>query len=433
MKTTITLFLLSFLAFSQQNTLQVVGKNLTLIGGQNITLRGINYPLIDEGSISMSDVAGYQSYINEAAKTGANAIRLPWYTNGVHWRDGQTPGTLNGYIANGHLNNIIAYCVTKGMVPILEIHDLTCTNDWAGFNSTIMNFWKSTPILSIINANKAHLIINLANEFGTVNWNSNPTTAINTFKTNYNTAVLSLRNLGVNVPIMIDAPDCGTSSTNLLSIAESMNNTDPRNNLIFSAHSYWGAYANTLAQVQTKLNEAQNTNVCFVLGEVAKNQDDNGCGNLDLSALYPQILTEACSRNIGWLAWSYDQDCSPIRQMTTNGNFNTLTAFGNDIVYNTTYGLKSTSGCGATTLASTGFEIEKVNVAIYPNPSSGEFKISTNQNIKKISCVDILGKQIDLQFFDNNAIRINQNSKGIFVLKLEFRNGIIDYKKIIIE
>ena len=38
----------------------------------------------------------------------------------------------------------------------------------------------------------------------------------------------------------------------------------------------------TLAKVQAKLNKAQNTNVCFVLGEVAKNQDNNSCGDLDL-------------------------------------------------------------------------------------------------------------------------------------------------------
>ena len=76
MKTTFTLLFFSMVAFSQQTTLQVVGKNLTKIGGQNITLRGVNYPLIDEGVISLSNASSYQFYINEVAKTGANAVRL---------------------------------------------------------------------------------------------------------------------------------------------------------------------------------------------------------------------------------------------------------------------------------------------------------------------------------------------------------------------
>ena len=432
MKTTFTLLFFSMVAFSQQTTLQVVGKNLTKIGGQNITLRGVNYPLIDEGVISLSNASSYKFYIDEVAKTGANAVRLPWYTNGVHWRDVQTPGTLSGYINNGHLSNIISYCITKGMIPILEIHDLTCTDDWAGFNSTIMNFWTSPGILNVINANKSKLIINIANEFGKVSWSNNPATAINTFKTNYNNAVLTLRNAGINVPLMIDAPDCGTSSTDLLSIALSMNNSDPRHNLIFSAHTYWGDSANTLAQVQIKLNEAQNTNVCFVLGEVAKNQDDTSCGSMDLSMLYPQILTEACSRNIGWLAWTFDQDCSPARQLTTNGIFSNLTAFGNDIVYNTTYGLKSTAGCGAATLSNSSFETEKVSVLISPNPSNGLFTITTNESLKKVQLFDAIGKEVNLKKINETSFELQNSVNGIYFVKIETENNGFIFKKLIV-
>ena len=148
-----SLLLVQTVAFTQQTTLKVVGKNLTLTNGQTIILRGINYPFIDDGNLDMTNPVSYKSRIDEAAKTGANSIRIMWYTNGTHWRDGAqfgTPGTMNGYVNNGHLNNAIAYCITKNMIPILEIHSVTCTNDWATFNSTVMNFWKSTPIQTLI-------------------------------------------------------------------------------------------------------------------------------------------------------------------------------------------------------------------------------------------------------------------------------------------
>lgn len=231
---------------------------------------------------------------------------------------------------------------------------------------------------------------------------------------------------------MIDGPDCGTSSTELLSIAEAMNDADPRHNLVFSAHAYWGGYANTLAQVHTKLNEAQNTNVCFVLGEVAKNQDDTSCGSLDLSILYPQILTEACSRNIGWLAWTFNQDCSPARQLTTNGVFSNLTTFGNDIVYNATYGLKSTGGCGAATLASSSFEIEKVTVSIAPNPSNGLFTINSSESISKVEVFDAIGKKVNFVKSNDTSFELQNPSGGIYFVKIEMENGNFINKKIVV-
>lgn len=427
--------ILQTFAFSQQTTLKVVGKNLTLTNGQTIILRGVNYPFIDDGNLDMTNPLSYQSRIDEVVKTGANAIRIMWYTDGTHWRDGTqfgAPGTMNGYVNNGHLNNAVAYCITKNMIPILEIHNITCSNDWVTFNSDVMNFWKSTAIQTLIQNNQSKLIINLANEFGIVRWGANPANDLLIFKNNYNAAIASLRNLNINIPIMIDAPDCGQSSTEMLSIAESMNNSDSQNNLIFSAHTYWGGYASTLPQIQSKLNEAQNTNVCYILGEVAKNQDNNGCGDLDLSAIYPMILQEACSRNIGWLAWSFSQDCSPARNMTPNGQFNNLTAFGNDIVNNVNYGLKSIGICSATSLSSNQFEVDVASISIYPNPSMGKFSINTNYNIENISCLDILGKQVALKVSSSNSYQINGFKEGIYFLKIELENDSTVFKKIIL-
>lgn len=433
--TLILLFGFNIIAFSQQTTLQVVGKNLTLTNGQNIILRGVNYTFIDE-TIDMTNPASYQYYINEASKTGANSFRITWYTDGAHWRDGTqfgAPGTMNSYVNNNHLNNAVAYCISKGMIPILSIHDLMCSNDWNYFNNNYMNFWKSPIIQTLIQNNKSKIIINLANEFGKVRWGSNPVTDLQVYKNNYNAAIASLRALNINVPIMIDAPDCAQSTTEMLSVAESMNMSDTRNNLIFSAHAYWGNYADTQTQIIAKLNEAQNTNVCYVIGELASRQDVTACGSLDLTPIYPIILQEACSRNIGWLAWTFNQDCNSNRNMATNGNFNNLTTFGNDIVYNVNYGLKSTSGCGAATLSNNAFDLNSKTIAIYPNPNSGKFSIKTEEKITKVTCVDILGKAIELLNLDNNLFTILNPAKGVYILKIELDNNLVSYRKIILD
>lgn len=118
--------------------------------------------------------------------------------------------------------------------------------------------------------------------------------------------------------------------------------------------------------------------------------------------------------------------------MTTNSSFNNLTTYGNDIVNNPNYGLKSISGCGATVLTNNQFDIAFANVSVYPNPSSGQFFINSNDTITKISCVDVLGKQIDLQISDSNSFQINGNNKGLFVLKIELENNAVVYKKLVV-
>jgi len=435
-------------AWSQQTTLQVIGKDLTAINGESIVLRGVNYPFINQGDISLDDAAGYQHYIDEVAATGANAVRIPWYTSGQNWRDipgpqtNGTPGTVDGYVTNGHLSNIIAYCISKQLVPILSIHDddyITCKDNWAYFNSTVMDFWTSQEVLNLIETNRSQLIINLANEFDYVRWGGNQASELNTFKTNYLAAVSTLRNAGVNVPIMIDAPDCGQSSTELLSVAEEMNTADSRHNLIFSSHAYWYGYANSLSQVQTKLNEAAATNVCFVLGEVATNQDGDNpgeCGFYNLATLYPQILTEACSRNIGWLAWTFNFDCSSDRQMSATSSSSNLGVFGNDIVFNTNYGLKSTNGCGAVlpsgntnAISTTGLN----DVQISPNPANTFLQVDAPFENIQLAIVDLQGKTIFQTVHQlHSTIDVSTFQQGVYVITL--KSGLGNYQtKLIIE
>ena len=135
------LFLFFLYGFhAQAISLQTYGRYLKNGSGDTIILRGVNYALIDDGSISLANPTQYQNKINQVVMTGANCIRLPWYTSGTHWRDlpssGGTAGTVQGYVTNGHLSNIIAYCHSKGLLVILELHDGTCSNNWTYFNST---------------------------------------------------------------------------------------------------------------------------------------------------------------------------------------------------------------------------------------------------------------------------------------------------------
>ncbi len=429
MKTKITLFAAMMLfAFSQAQYLKVEGKTLKTANGTPLILKGMNYPILDDGDVDFNVASTYQTKINEFVKTGANAIRIPWNTNGVHWRDVNVPGTLQSYIDNGKLAAFIDYCTSKGLYTILEIHDLTCTNDWATFNTKIMDFWKQTAIKNIINARQDRVIINFANEFGSdTAWGGSTTD----FTNNYAAAVASLRTEGYKVPLMIDAPDCGMASSTLVNnSAATIYNADNLKNVIFSAHTYWVGYANNNAAIDAKMLEMKNSPYYFFLGEIANIQDANACGDTDINHIYKRVLTKACEYGIGWLAWSYYKDCAAQRQVTTTGMFANLTTYGNDIVNNSVYGLKSTT-CYST-LAVGNQMLDMKGVRIVPNPVKDDFKIESDKKVVSVQAFDFSGKLLKLKTTDNHEFKI-QASTSVVNLKIKLEDGSEVTKKLIIE
>jgi mannan endo-1,4-beta-mannosidase len=421
--------------------LQVSGRYLQDPTGANIILRGLSYPMIDEYSIPLNNTALVDARLNEVALTGANCMRFSWYTNGTHYKDlvgagaSYGPGSLNGYISNGHLNHIIQYARQKGMITVLELHNFTGKSNYTHFQDTITAFWTSPAVVALINANEKHLIINLANEFGY----GDVGTAQTAFKNNYITAITAIRATGIKVPIMIDAENYAQNSTSHSQIAPAILAADPLHNIIFSTHGYWDGYANTLLQIQTKMNEMQASNTCFVIGEVANRQGGfpTYCGEINISAIYPLILTEACSRDIGWLAWDYHQDCEPTREMTNSGLFSGLNTWGLDVVNNPNFGLKFGSGaCKAQVLPPYNLALQQENtnfLKIAPNPSNNEIQIfGSDYEIVGVEIYDLTGKlMLQKEVKQTESITIKNLITGTYVVKLSIGEKV-EFQKLVV-
>jgi mannan endo-1,4-beta-mannosidase len=179
-------------------------------------------------------------------------------------------------------------------------------------------------------------MINPVNEAGYVTWNSNNETR---FKIMYQSIIANFRNAGLNMPLVLDASDCGQHLNLWKNIGATLQSFDPKHNLIFSAHTYWTSYANTTTAITTLLNDAATWNIPILLGEIANKQDDNA-GNCIYDLPLTTVMQIANNNNIGYLAWVWTQDNCGARQMTTNGNFSSLTAYGNTIVNSSGYGIK---------------------------------------------------------------------------------------------
>jgi mannan endo-1,4-beta-mannosidase len=336
-------------------TMQVNGHFLYDADNQKTILVGANLPILDDWDFPASDK------LTELEKTGANAVRISWSMN--YGQPARPAYSLTD------LDNFLTKCKTNKMIPIVDIHDFTCGSDISVLNSQIIPWWTSAPVLAVINKHKKYLIINLANELGVYRWAGTPATALTTFKNAYKTAITSIRNAGIYVPIMIDAPDCGTTIGAFNTIGAELITHDPKHNLLLSAHAYWADYDGR-PEIATSISN----NLPIVFGELANKNDESillvdGSGQpiLDINGnqqyvtsychydidgttanhpaptgfTYQNLLTTCQTNEIGRMIWAWNKDNCSSRQMSSTGNYINLTTFGNDVVNNATYGIKT--------------------------------------------------------------------------------------------
>ena len=412
-------FLINQIVFCQSNNfIHTSSKYILGPCNDTLTLRGVNYAPYNWGYNS-NDLK-----IDQIAMSGANSVRIVWYQN--------NPDQSTLYDNLVYLDSVLSKCIQYKLIPVIELHDFTCQNNVANLSQS-SSFWTNPDLVTILNKYKHSLILNIANEALYVNWSGNFISALNTYKTTYQNIITSLRNVvGFGFPIMIDAPDCGQTSDVFIAsnTAQSLIDFDPEHNLIFSAHAYWYGYANNdSTQMATKIDNVLAANIPFVLGEIANQQDDATMCQYDLN--YQALLNHCQLRNVSWLAWSWDHDGCPQRQMSTNGNFNSLTTYGNDIINNSNYGLSNgvlkseyleNNGCSTNSVEQVKFN-EKFN--IFPNPSETEIYVQNLISETSYEIININGKTVSKGLTDG-LISISNLEKGVYyVLIKEYKFKLI--------
>ncbi len=363
-------------------TIHTSGGMILGVCGDTVTLRGINYAPYDWGYDNT------QLLLNQVAQTGANAVRMTWYDN-----TGGAP-----YYTDAWLDTAIATCIANKMIPIIELHDLTCDGNAADVD-TLVNWYTTPTRLAMFSKYQSSLIIDIANEEGYVNWSGNIPLAQLAYEVAYDTAVNIMRRAGITVPIMIDAPDCGSSIDVLGNVASNIINNDPLHNIIFSTHAYWYAYANNdSATMRQDITTALTHNYPLVLGEVANYQDSTPA-YCTWSLNYPALLHICSELNVGWMAWSWNNDNCTLRQLSTDGSYANLSSYGMDIVNNSIYGLHNSAKLSSYlkngVCSTTGIETitEDKPYLIYNDNGASYIKSLSNETLQ-LKEYDILGRMV---------------------------------------
>jgi mannan endo-1,4-beta-mannosidase len=415
MRITLLFFVIGLLVVTtaqSQNYIHTSGKYIIGPCNDTLELRGLNYEPYNWG-YTLSDIK-----MDQVAQTGANAVRIPWYQN--------NPGATiySNYVA---LDSAISKCIQYDMIAIIELHDFTCGNNSPNLIAGA-GWWTSNNVLPILQKYKHSIIVNIANEALQVSWTGDPTTALATYKSTYETIITNLRNAsGFDFPLMIDAPDCGGYSDAFITsnTAAGLVTFDPKHNLIFSAHAYWYAYANNDSlQMAGKINAIQTLDIPFILGEVANEQDDASMCQYTLN--YKPLLNYCKTKKVNWLAWSWDHDGCPNRQLSSTGNFADLTPYGNDIVNNPNYGLHTHPAAKSRYLTQASCSIaigipsaahSSFHVALFPNPANSSFEVVSEQAVQSVKAYDLMGNEVKLELLNDGRYRLNQ-PQGAYLITI---------------
>jgi mannan endo-1,4-beta-mannosidase len=336
--------------------LQVSGRFLTDGKGNRIMLKGVNvgyYGWVSGSPFDRNEVERIAASIKNNA-TKCNTVRLLWMS--------EKAGGSGYSLSN--LDFLLKTYTDKGFIPVLNLWDALksdkTSNNSATFDEFIAPFWNNPNVQTIIKKYENKIIINLANEWGHTNWGDGNDINESIYKSKYNALVLQLRTAGIKSPIMIDAPNFGTSSDLLISYGSNIVNNDPLKNILLSVHTYWGRVYGTISKTGcesdyiNKIAALKNSNLPFVLGEVSNWADPSNAtealapidftcatlgqdlipnlipndlynptavpnGNTNTNVLfainYDALLTKVVADEIGFYAWVWYQDGTKTRNL----------------------------------------------------------------------------------------------------------------------
>ncbi|HUR02978.1 MAG TPA: cellulase family glycosylhydrolase [Nonomuraea sp.] len=286
--------------------LHVSGTNIVEANGQKLIMRGVNHPHVWYTNQT-------SSFANIKA-LGANTVRVV-LGSGKRWG----PST--------DVVNVISLCKQNRLICVLEVHDTTGYGE-DGAAATLdeaVNYWISQK--SALVGQESYVVINIGNEpIGNTNagqWTSATTAAIQKMRSN-----------GFEHLLMVDAPNWGQDWQYVMrDNAQTILNADSQRNTVLSIHMY--AVFNSAAAITDYLNRFQANGWPLVIGEFGWRFS---ASEVD----HETLLSEAASRGLGYLGWSWSGNTDPILDMANGFDPNQLTTWGQRI-FNGANGIKATA------------------------------------------------------------------------------------------
>jgi aryl-phospho-beta-D-glucosidase BglC (GH1 family) len=308
------LFMIAWSAVAQ--TFTVSGAKLKDANGNDFIIKGINVPFAWYYDQSLANLAAIKQ------NTNANSIRIVW--------------DLSRNYSDAMWQAAIEKCIELKMIPMIELHDVTCRNSkedivrMANWFAAKAAYFKRPEIAR-------YVLINIANEWG--DWFMSG----EQWRDGYIDAIRIIRNAGIRSTLVIDGPDCG-KNTEVVRwygddlVAQDATFNGGTGNLLFGIHVY--CRITTASQIETEMRNIQNAGLAVFIGEYGPEHPNGSGGVCDIDEVG---LMRVCHQmGIGFMPWSWigNNAETQMLDMSTNWSGTSLTAWGNTAV-NHQYGIKA--------------------------------------------------------------------------------------------
>ena len=286
------------------------GRNLKDPNGNNFYARGINNPHI------WFDSQAY-NVLGNLANRKTNCIRIVWQRSGSASR----------------LDQIIQQIVNLKMVPMVELHDGTGSNN-ASELTTNAYYYTRSDVLSVLKKYQRYVLINIANE-----WSDGNKSAYQ-WREDYKQPISILRNAGIISPIVIDNPGYAQNFNAGIQYGQDLINYDPRHNIVLSVHMYAGF--NDSNNVKNCFSGYYNKNLPLIIGEFGYNYN-NGNNNLGCKVDNRLVMQQSSQYGYGYIAWSTQGNDSGNAWLDLLTGWSGTTSWGNEVFYNTSYSISNSA------------------------------------------------------------------------------------------
>lgn len=420
---------------AQTTTFSTQGNQIVDPCGNTFIPKGVNYSLLDDWNFP-DNLNNGKERSSEIIQANPNTVRIMWYVD--YGNPGRPAYNLS------HLDSVISRFARANIVSIIELHDFTHIHtDTTLFNTKMIDFWTSPDVLTLLDKHKSHVWLNVANEYGPAMYpadlgytlNPNYNAQVLVWAEHYKNVIQSLRSAGIEVPIVVDAPNYSLDIQATLAHGADFVNADPLKRVILSNHAYWNE---SVANLQNIVNQLSALSFPVIFGEIGN--VDAACGSI---TNYTSLIQQAENKNLGWLAWTWNRDMCPDRNMTANipgdpnsatdGKFTSLTTYGNTIVNDVNFGLANKAQKACFEIVSIQETNTSLKFKMLPNPANDFVQFHTDSEaIDQIEIFDLSGKKLAHHANVNasTSISIQDLATGVYIVKAHLKNGTFTQKLI---
>lgn len=388
---------------SDVDGIKVDGSKLLDHCGDEFVMRGVNMAYTWFRSSAYDQLEAIHKY-------GANAVRIV-LGNGIKYNNDDAAS----------VKKIADKCKEYGMVAILEVHDVTGSDNIDDLLKAANYF---AGLASTLKGTEPYIMINIANE-----WHNSSSASV--WRDGYVKAIPVLRNAGIRNCIMVDAGGYGQNAATIHTYGKDVLAADVDNNILFSIHMYGGA-GNT-NKVIPNIDGVINQDLALCIGEFGWYHSD---GDVDEA----KILSYCQQKNVGWLAWSWYGNGSPVQYLDVvkDATKNPVLASYNNITinnWNNTQSWKASADWGKTITDAWKAEAKPASLNECSHTEVNELNGSNEikffladsklnvvlENSSVVTITDICGRQLYAKEMTEGMNKINVSNlyDGIYILKAD--------------